>query len=148
MIFCLNVIYLNVVFISDDVVAMQPNLIAKWKGVYTGFTLSNRPSAFGRNRVRSVSLKNTRSISFLLIHLTSEGVARFNFLRNSKVLGFWHFYFYPWPISFWANIVACFGHFAPDIFQCIFFNENVWNPHKIFLKFVRKVRINNIPALV
>ena len=36
-------------------------------------------------------------------------------------------------------------HFADDIFNCIFLNENVWIP--ISLKFVPKVPINNIPAL-
>ena len=35
-----------------------------------------------------------------------------------------------------------------DIFKCIFFNENVLILIKISLKFVPKVRINNIPALV
>ena len=39
-------------------------------------------------------------------------------------------------------------HFADDIFKCIFLNEDVWNAIKISLKFVPKVRINNIPALV
>ena len=37
---------------------------------------------------------------------------------------------------------------SPVIFKCIFLNENVWNSLKISLKFVPKVRINNIPALV
>ena len=39
-------------------------------------------------------------------------------------------------------------HFADDIFKCIFFNENVWIPIKISLKFVPKGPINNIPAMV
>ena len=39
-------------------------------------------------------------------------------------------------------------HFADDIFKCIFFNENVWIPIKISLKFVLKSPINNIPTLV
>ena len=39
-------------------------------------------------------------------------------------------------------------HFADDIFKCIFFNEKVWIPIKISLKFVPKDPINNIPALV
>ena len=39
-------------------------------------------------------------------------------------------------------------HFPDDIFQCIFLIENVWIWIKISLKFVPKVRINNIPALV
>ena len=39
-------------------------------------------------------------------------------------------------------------HFADDIFKCIFLNENAWMSLKISLKFVPKVRINNIPALV
>ena len=39
-------------------------------------------------------------------------------------------------------------HFADDIFECIFFNENVRISLKISLKFVPNVRINNIPALV
>ena len=34
------------------------------------------------------------------------------------------------------------------IFKCIFFNENLWISLKISLKFVPKVQINNIPALV
>ena len=39
-------------------------------------------------------------------------------------------------------------HFADDIFKCIFLNENVWISLTISLKFVPKVRINNIPSLV
>ena len=39
-------------------------------------------------------------------------------------------------------------HFADDIFKCIFLNENVWISIKIYLKFVPKGQINNIPALV
>ena len=39
-------------------------------------------------------------------------------------------------------------HFADDILKCIFFNENVWIPIEISLKFVPKGPINNIPALV
>ena len=39
-------------------------------------------------------------------------------------------------------------HLPDDIFKCIFMNENVWISLKISLKFVPKVPINNIPALV
>ena len=39
-------------------------------------------------------------------------------------------------------------HFAGAIFKYIFLNENVWILIKIFLKFVPKGRITNIPALV
>ena len=39
-------------------------------------------------------------------------------------------------------------HFADNIFKCILLNENAWILLKISLKFVREVRINNIPALV
>ena len=39
-------------------------------------------------------------------------------------------------------------HVADDILKCIFENENEWISHRISLKFVPKVRINNIPALV
>ena len=38
--------------------------------------------------------------------------------------------------------------FADDILKCIFLNENEWISPRISLKFVPKVRINNIPALV
>ena len=38
--------------------------------------------------------------------------------------------------------------FADDIFKCIFLNENARIALKISLKFVPKVRINNIPSLV
>ena len=39
-------------------------------------------------------------------------------------------------------------HFADDVFKRIFLNENGWISLKISLKFVPKVPINNIPALV
>ena len=39
-------------------------------------------------------------------------------------------------------------YFADDTFKLIFFNENVGISIKISLKFIPKVRINNIPALV
>ena len=39
-------------------------------------------------------------------------------------------------------------HFPDAIFKWIFLNENVWMSNKISLKFVPKVTINNIPALV
>ena len=38
-------------------------------------------------------------------------------------------------------------HFADDIFEIIFLNENVLIPIKMSLKFVPKSPINNIPAL-
>ena len=38
--------------------------------------------------------------------------------------------------------------FADDIFICVLLNENVWIPLKISLKFLPKVWINNITALV
>ena len=39
-------------------------------------------------------------------------------------------------------------HFPDDIFKWIFLNENIWILLRISLKFVPRVRINNIPALV
>ena len=39
-------------------------------------------------------------------------------------------------------------HFADDIFNSIFSNENVWTTIEISLKFFPKGLINNIPALV
>ena len=39
-------------------------------------------------------------------------------------------------------------HFADDTFKRSFLNENMWISNKISLKFVPKVPINNIPALV
>ena len=48
-----------------------------------------------------------------------------------------------------VNIMAADAcHFAHDIFKWIFLNENAWILLKISLKFVPKVGINNIPALV
>ena len=37
---------------------------------------------------------------------------------------------------------------ADDIFKCLFLNKNVWISLKISLKFLPKVRNNNIPTLV
>ena len=72
-------------------------------------------------------------------------------------------HFYPWlcmcrHIKWYSNtsLLRSFNalrprrnrrHFA-DIFKCLFLNENVWFLLKISLKFIPKVRINIIPALV
>ena len=40
------------------------------------------------------------------------------------------------------------GHFADDIFKCIFLNKYAWILLKISLKFVPKGLIDNIPSLV
>ena len=39
-------------------------------------------------------------------------------------------------------------HFANDILKCIFLNENIWILIKISLKFIPRVPIKNMPALV
>ena len=71
----------------------------------------------------------------------------------------------PLPSQCWVRFMSPYGttkpqwvntlrprqngcHFADDIFKYIFLNENAWILLKISLKFVRKVRINNILALV
>ena len=46
------------------------------------------------------------------------------------------------------NLQKNWCHFTDDIVKCIFFNENVWIPFEISLKFVPKGQINNIPSLV
>ena len=53
----------------------------------------------------------------------------------------------------WVNINTLrlrqnYCHFIDDIFKSIFVNEIVWISIKISLKFVPKVQIHNIPALV
>ena len=50
----------------------------------------------------------------------------------------------------WVNSLRLkqHGHHFPDIFKCIFLNENEWISIKISLKSVSKGPINNIPALV
>ena len=62
--------------------------------------------------------------------------------------------YYPLPeiTIFWVfNILRprqnC-RHFTDNIFKCIVLNENVWISLKIWLKFVLKFPINNIPAMV
>ena len=39
-------------------------------------------------------------------------------------------------------------HFSDDTFKCFFLNENVGTSIEISLKFVLKVQINNITALI
>ena len=55
------------------------------------------------------------------------------------------------PSCLWVNTLrprqnGCY--FPDNIFKCIFLNENIWILLKISLKFVPKVWINNISALV
>ena len=57
----------------------------------------------------------------------------------------------PWTLLPWLHTLrprqnGC--HFTDDTFKCISLNENAWISLKISLKFVPKVRMNNIPALV
>ena len=55
------------------------------------------------------------------------------------------------PSAWWINTLRPRQNgrlFADDVFKCIFLNENVWISLKISLKFLPKVPINNIPALV
>ena len=52
-----------------------------------------------------------------------------------------------WPLTHcghWKN----FHQIAHEIFKCIFWNENIWISLNISLKFVSRVWMNNIPALV
>ena len=65
--------------------------------------------------------------------------------------------FYMKVIMLWHIITIYFNtlrpeqnrrYFADDIFKCVFENETEWISPRISLKFVPKVRINNIPALV
>ena len=60
-------------------------------------------------------------------------------------------------VDSYLTFIACINSFRPrlhrcpfadDIFKCIFSNENEWILPRISLKFVPKVLINNIPALV
>ena len=45
-------------------------------------------------------------------------------------------------------MAAIFQIIDQAFFKCIFLNEDVWISIRIALKFVPKVAINNIPALV
>ena len=67
--------------------------------------------------------------------------AKWNGTKHAK----WHTAYY------WFNTLRPRqnGHrFADDFVKCIFLNENAWISLKISLKFVPKVQINHIPALV
>ena len=69
-------------------------------------------------------------------------------LRLESIMTFLHVQ-WMWVISINTLRVRQNGrHFADDIFKCILLNENVWITIKNSLKFVPKVPINNIPALV
>ena len=52
-----------------------------------------------------------------------------------------------WNVSTLRPKQKC-HHFADDICRCNFLKKNVWIYLNISLKFVHKVRINNIPGLV
>ena len=73
--------------------------------------------------------------SYLTWQLTTPSVAQLAACTNEEIVN-----------TFRPRQIGC--HFADDILNCIFLNENVWIPIKISLKFVPKDPINNIPALV
>ena len=74
-----------------------------------------------------------------------------NFHKSKLCIDFYHYNNSVWLTVCCINKLRPMqnGHqFPDDIFQCIFFNENVWISIKISVKFVPKGPINNIPALV
>ena len=91
----------------------------------------------------------------------SGGKTYFRSVNKAPGIGWWCYNKFNTPVSqmtsysvwcsLWLNILRPRQngrHFADDIFKSIFLNENAWITLKISLKFVSKVRINNIPALV
>ena len=68
--------------------------------------------------------------------------------RNFAYLarGPWNYVWIQWINTLRLRRNCC--NFADDIFKCIFLNENMWVSLMMSLKFVSKIRINNIPALV
>ena len=114
-----------------------------------GCYLSKHPTfhAFAKNAENGPSYRETRVhcvISFDNIYLGNQK-------RNIKVSHYWPFVR---RIQSWRRVINSLRprpnrrHVVDDIFKCIFENENEWISHRISLKFVPKVRINNIPALV
>ena len=69
--------------------------------------------------------------------LTQEGQAK---ILNAS--------WFAWYLSILKSLNTLRPRQNGDIFEYIFFNENVWIPIKISLMFVPKGPINNIPALV
>ena len=85
----------------------------------------------------------------------------FSIAKLANWLGINQLYGVTWKLSkSFLKLYSCIGcistlrprhhgrHFPGDIFKCIFLNENVSISIKISLKFVSKVPINYIPALV
>ena len=73
---------------------------------------------------------------------------------HGDVIIAWEYFPHYWPLLQWIHPFNTLRrrqngrHFPDDIFKCIFLNETVWISIQISLKFVPKVPINNIPALV
>ena len=97
------------------------------------------------------------SISMMMItwhRIGSEALIRPTIFRFSDILeSLVHGYFACIGLSVFIYINTLRPrqngrHFPDHIFKCIFFNEKFWISLKISLKFVPKVRINNIRALV
>ena len=89
---------------------------------------------------------------------TQRNKFQWNFNQNSTIfLNQNGFRYAIWKMADFLSWLLCVNtlrprqngrYFADDIFKCIFLNENEWISVKISLKFVPKVRIDNIPALV
>ena len=90
----------------------------------------------------------------IFCHLTRMSEALFDWLESMKIDvalmdGIIRYWFLHRSVGFNTLRPRQNGrHFADNILKCIFVNENVWISLKISLKFVVKVRVNNIAALV
>ena len=82
------------------------------------------------SNIQSLLCSNTIKLSLFLV--SCENVYWMDYINTFNTLG-------PRPNG-------C--HFPDGIFKCISVNENVWISLKISLKFVPKVQIDNIPALI
>ena len=87
----------------------------------------------------SLHISDQVTILHMLWHVSSELPPTFRLLnaRTSPTMT----EFIPRHLAHWSRI-------ADNIFKCIFLNENVRILLEISLKFVPRVPINNIPALV
>ena len=87
-------------------------------------------------REKSVG-RPVRPIHSVAIHSMGEVVVQLDFAQSLLSCGW-----------MWLATRQNCRHFSDDIFKCNFLNENVWISTESSLKFVPKIPINKIPALV
>ena len=130
-------------------------MLSNWVSSWSGTSVSNFEHAITWTNDDFCQFTKKINLQTLQTYLSEIQIKR-NLKKKCKKICWKYCFQMSWIILFRLQCIFPFGvntlrprqKFTDNIFKCIFLNENVWISLKISLRFVPKLPINNIPALV